>query len=59
MLYVSTAITLSDRAYVILIVLLIHRHADVVISGSEQDFNSGYMALCKYILLLLLLLLRW
>ena len=27
----------------------IHRHADVVISASEQDFNSGYMALARYI----------
>ena len=41
MLYLSTAITLSDRAYVI------YRHADVVISASERDFKSGYMALYK------------
>ena len=48
MLYISTAITLSDRAYVILhFCIIIHRHADVVISASEQDFNSGYMALYK------------
>ena len=27
--------------------IVLHRHDNVVISASEQNFNSGHMALCK------------